>query len=217
MLDEFAANRPVGGLREQLGIDPDAQVVGIFPGSRNSELKYIFSTLLETAQQLLKSKPDVKFLLPVAPSLPKELFQEKLSEYDLPIKLIEENIYEVASACDAILSVSGTVTLQIALVGTPMAIVYKVAPLSYAVGRRLIRIPFAGLPNIVLGKEIVREFIQEAATSEALGKELVQLLDDQAYTAKMRQNLAEVRQQMGTAGCSARVVRMIENLLADGK
>jgi len=214
LLDEFVAAQTQGGLPQPLPPTDSAQLVGIFPGSRKSELRYIFPTLLETARRLHQRKPEVKFLLPVAPSLPREFFQDKLQGTGLPIKLVDENIYQVVANCDAILCVSGTVTLQIALVGTPLAIVYKVAPLSYAIGRRLIKIPYAGLPNIIAGKEIAREFIQGAATPANLTAELLRLLDDRAYAARLRQDLAAVKQAMGGPGCSARVAKMAAEMVA---
>ena len=163
LLDEFVENQPSGDLRDKLGFGKDEQVVGIFPGSRNSEVQNIFSSLVETMKLIHRRKPQVKFLLPIAPSLPREVFESRLAQTGLPIHLLDENIYEVATACDAVLTVSGTVTLQLALVATPMAILYKISPLSYAIGKRLVKISFAGLTNIVAGREIVREFIQDAA------------------------------------------------------
>lgn len=214
LLDEFTDNRPEGTLRDNLGIGREQQVVGIFPGSRNSELKYIFPTLLETAERLVQQKPKMQFLLPVAPSLPRDFFEQEVVRTGLPITIVAENIYEVATACDAILTVSGTVTLQIALVGTPHAILYKIAPLSYEIGRRLIKIEHAGLTNIVAGKGIVREFIQEAANSEALCQEVLRLLDDTDYVAHMRNELETVRRLMGAPGCSMRVVGIIQEMLS---
>jgi len=208
LLDEFSGNRPTGVLRKKLAIPSSQKVVGIFPGSRKSELKYIFETLLKTARLLHQFKPDVKFLLPVAPSLSRNFFEKEIAAAGLPITLVEENIYEVAAACDAVVTVSGTVTLQIALAGTPMVILYKVAPLSYEVGRRLIKIEHAGLANIVAGKGIVREFIQDDATPEALYREILRLLDDAEYVAEMRCELEKVRQLMGESGCSKRVAQM---------
>jgi len=214
LLDEFVAAQSQGALLQRLAATDRPQLVGIFPGSRKSELRYIFPTLLETARRLHQRKPELKFLLPVAPSLPREFFQDKLQGTGLPIALVDENIYQVAATCDAILCVSGTVTLQIALVGTPLAIVYKVAPLSYAIGRRLIKIPYAGLPNIIAGKEIAREFIQGAATPANLTAELLRLLDDRAYAARLRQDLAAVKQAMGGPGCSARVAKTAAEMVA---
>ena len=208
LMDEFVENQPQGLLRRRLGIAGDTQVVGIFPGSRNSELKYILETLVETATQIYRKKPDLKFLVPVAPSLSRDDIEQKFSGKDLPVYIVEDNIYEVATACHAVLTVSGTVTLQLALVGTPMAILYKVAPLSYAIGKRLISIEFAGLTNIVAGRGIVREFIQDDAQPEKMREEILRLLDDQEYISMMHRNLQEVRQLLGEPGCSVRVAEI---------
>ncbi|MEE4252468.1 MAG: lipid-A-disaccharide synthase [Desulfuromusa sp.] len=212
LLDEFVQNQPQGFLRQRLGIAGDTQVVGIFPGSRNSELNYILDTLVETATQLYREKPGLKFLLPVAPSLTRDDIEQRFSGTDLPIYFVEENIYEVGAACDAVLTVSGTVTLQLTLVGTPMAILYKVAPLSYAIGRRLIKIEFAGLTNIVVGRGIVREFIQDDAQPIKMSDEILRLLDDQKYIDVMRHDLQEVRRLLGGPGCSERVAEIIAEM-----
>lgn len=208
LLDEFAANRPQQVLRNQLGIESHSQLVGIFPGSRESELKYILDSLIETCKLVNNVKPDVTFLVPVAPSLSLADLKSRFSGSGLPVIFIEENIYEVAAACDAVLTVSGTVTLQIALAGTPMAIVYKVAPLSYAIGKRLIKIEYAGLTNIVAEKGIVREFIQDDAEPEIMCREVLRLLDDDNYRQHMLDDLAEVKLRLGQPGCSQRVAEM---------
>lgn len=213
LLDEFAANRPTGMLRERLQMSAADRVVGIFPGSRKSELNYIFATLVAAAERIQHAKPGIKFILPVAPSLSREFFVDRLQQTDLPIEIVEENIYEVAAACDAVLSVSGTVTLQISLVETPLAIIYKMAPLSYAVGKRLVKIAYAGLTNIVAGKEVAKEFIQDAATPEALSAEIIRLLDDSEYAAAMRRELSAVKAKLGEPGCSERVARMMTEMI----
>lgn len=212
LLDEFAGARPTGQLRTQLGIAADAQVVGIFPGSRNSELKYIFATLLESARLLQQQKPDLQFLLPVAPSLSRSDIEQRIAGSGLNLHLVDENIYEVAAACDAVLTVSGTVTLQVSLVGTPHAILYKVAPLTYEIGRRLIKIQHAGLTNIVAGKEVAREFIQADANPDALCKEMLRLLDDADYVAQQKNELTRVQQLLGEPGCSKRVAQMVAEM-----
>ena len=215
LLDEFIENQPQGLLRTNLGFEANVQVIGIFPGSRNSELEYILDTLIETAEILHQQRPDAKFLLPVAPSLSRDFLEQKFVDAGLPVLIVEENIYEVAAACNAILTVSGTVTLQIALVGTPMAILYKVAPLSYAIGKRLIKIEYAGLTNIVAGRGIVREFIQDAAEPAAMCHEILRLLEDQEYIEIMHQNLAEVRQLLGEPGCSVKVAAIAAEMCAE--
>lgn len=212
LLDEYAVSRPQGGLRRQLGLTEAAQIVGIFPGSRNSELQYILPSLVETAAMVHRSKPDVQFIVPVAPSLSREAIEARFSGFDLPVHFVEENIYEVAAACDAVLSVSGTVTLQLALSKTPMAIVYKVAPLSYQIGKRLIKVEHVGLTNIVAERSVVREFIQDDAAPAVMRDEILKMLDDQAYRAKMIAALEDVCRRLGEPGCSQRVAHMVAEM-----
>lgn len=214
LLDEYREPAARHDFLKSLGIDPAATVVGIFPGSRNNELRYNFDLLLATAKLIKEQRPDTVFLLPVAPSFSREQLAEKLAGYDLPVAMVEGDIYTTANACAAILAVSGTVTLQIALVGTPLAIVYRAAPLTYAIGRHLVKVPFVGLPNIVLGEGVIREFLQDAATPEALAQELLRILGDLAYAQQIRDGLARVRERLGEPGCSRRVGWMLKSLVA---
>lgn len=212
LLDEFEVKCGRENFLRQVGLDPSAPVVGLFPGSRKNELKYIFSTIMRSAATLLEKYPDVQFLLPVASSFCKRDMESMVAPFHLPVTLVDEDIYSVINACDAIISVSGTVTLQIALVGTPMAIVYKMAPLSYAIGRLLIRVPHIGLANIVAGRGVVREFIQDDATAAAIAQEIETILTQDDYNRTMRDGLLSICQRMGEKGCSARVARMVSEL-----
>jgi lipid-A-disaccharide synthase len=212
LLDEFSQCQPKGDLRHRLGVASDDQVVGIFPGSRNSELQYILESLITTALLIHAEKPETKFIVPIAPSLSRDEISAKFSEHQLSVSFVEGNIYEVAAACDAVLTVSGTVTLQIALTQTPMAIVYRVAPLSYAIGRRLIKIEFAGLTNIVAGRGIVREFIQDDAEPVTMCHEIIRLLDDEKYKSQMCADLKDVCQRLGEPGCSQRVAHIVAEM-----
>lgn len=212
LMDEFAAQQSQETLLPKLGIEESTQVVGIFPGSRRSELKYIFSTLLETAEKIYQQKPEVRFLLPVAPSLEKDYFEQALADSNLPVDIVSENIYQVARACDAILSVSGTVTLQIALAETPMVILYKASPLTYAIGSRLVKVEHFGLANIVAGKRIVKELVQDQADPITLSREILKLLENADYAMDMRHELKRVRELMGEPGCSLKVAEMASEM-----
>ncbi len=212
LLDEVLVTKQRDDCLQALGLDSTQPVVGLFPGSRNSELKYNLSTILEAAERVAEQIPEAQFLLPVAPSFDLENMRLLLENCALPILLVRESVYDVANACDAVLTVSGTVTLQIALVGTPMAILYKTAPLNYAIGKRFINLTHIGLPNIVAGREIVREFIQHQASAELLADEIIKILTDTEYQGTLRQGLAQVRHHMGAAGCSQRVAQMVSEL-----
>jgi lipid-A-disaccharide synthase len=212
LLDEARVSTERGDFLKQQGLDPYRPVVGLFPGSRKSELKYNLPAILAAAEQVSRQVPAAQFLLPVASSFTPDDMGRRLGGSSVPIRLVQASIYNTANACDAIISVSGTVTLQIALVGTPMAIVYKTAPLNYAIGRRVVRLAKIGLPNIVAGREVAREYIQHQATAEHIAEEIVRILTDSVYSDTMRRKVSEVRHHMGEAGCSERVARMASEL-----
>jgi lipid-A-disaccharide synthase len=212
LLDEVLVSETRDAYLQRLGLDPDRPVVGIFPGSRKSELLHNLPTMLEAAELVRRQIPAAQFLLPVAPSLTLDDMRQRLGNHSLPIRLVQHSIYDTANACDAIISVSGTATLQIALVGTPMAIVFKTGPFNYAVGSRVVKLTHIGLPNIVGGRELVREFIQHRATAENIAGEILKILLDARYRDNMRRELAQVRSHMGEAGCSERVARMVSEL-----
>jgi lipid-A-disaccharide synthase len=212
LLDEVHVSRSRVDFLGGYGLDPDRPVVGLFPGSRKNELKYNFDTILRAAELIRRQKTEINFLLPVASSLDPEIFQAILAELTLPITLVQENIYDAANACDAVITVSGTVTLQTALVGTPMAILYKMAPLTYAIGKRLVKVDHIGLANIVAGDGVVREFIQEEATAEAVAAEILRIVDDAEYGRLIRHGLSRIRERMGEGGCSRRVARMASEM-----
>ena len=213
LLDEFHVDRGRAEFLQGLGIDPDRTVVGIFPGSRRSELHYNLEVMLDAAELLYRQRGDVTFMLPVAQTLDRSEFEAKLAGRELPVILVDGNICDAANACNAILAVSGTVTLQIALVGTPMAIVYRMAPLTYAIGKRLVKVPHIGLANIVAGKGVVQEFIQERATAENLAGEILAIVGNAAYAEQIREGLAKVRDRLGEPGCAWRVASMLIELL----
>lgn len=209
LLDETSPPRRRDEFLGQLGLASERQVVGLFPGSRRSELTYNLPTILETAERLRQKIPGIQFLLPVAPAFSLETVGRKLAAHGLPITLTQEPIYDVAKACDAVLAVSGTVTLQVALVGTPMVIMYKTAPFNFIIGRRLVKTEYIGLPNIVVGRKVVPEYVQQQATACNLAGELVRLLEDQEYRQSMNSQLLKVRDEMGLPGCAERVARMV--------
>lgn len=215
LLDEFEAAGNCQDLRLRLQIAEDKKVVGLFPGSRHNELRYMLETLVEAAQLIYAKQPQIHFLVPVANTLSHAEIQSHFP-VDLPVTLIasdDASIYDVASSCDTILTVSGTVTLQIALVGTPMAIFYKVSPLTYAIGKRLIKVDHVGLANIVAEDRIVPEFIQDMATPQNLADEALRVLNDSRYANEMRSALKQVHAKLGEPGCSNRVADMLFELL----
>ncbi|MCK9532922.1 MAG: lipid-A-disaccharide synthase [Gammaproteobacteria bacterium] len=189
----------------QLGLDPARKVLGLFPGSRRSEITRLLPVLLDAAAKLHRDHPDLQFVLPRASTLSEADFAPYFAGRDLPVTQVEGRAYEVMAACDAIVSASGTATLEIALMQVPLVVIYRIAPLSYRIMRRLVRVDHIGLCNIVAGERIAPELIQDAATPDNVAAEAEALLFDEARNRATRERLAVMRQRLGASGDSAGV------------
>lgn len=226
------APRPSGGRREgraALGLDPDRTTVALLPGSRRFEVTTLLPVMLEAAARLAASRaregrPPLHFVLPLASTVPRALVEPIVARSGVPVTLVEGRAEaggpaaasRALAAADAAVTASGTATLETALCGTPMVIVYKVRALTYLVGRLLVRVPAIGLVNLVAGRHVVRELIQGAVTPEAIAAEVTALLDDPAHRAAVEAGLAEVRARLGAPGASARAAALLMRMLGEG-
>jgi lipid-A-disaccharide synthase len=199
----------------RFGLDANKRVVGLLAGSRANEIKRLLPVMLAAAALLHKRFPDCQFILPQADSIPDELLTEYLSDAPVQVTVIKGQPYDVIQCCDAVMTSSGTATLEIALLTVPMVICYKLSPLTYRLGRLLVKTPFIGLPNIVAGRSIVREFIQHEATPENLAIEIARILKDEHYRDKMLRNLQDVKQRLGQGGGSKNMAALALEMLAD--
>jgi lipid-A-disaccharide synthase len=188
-------------------------VIGILPGSRGNEIERMLPVMLAAAHQLQDSFPGAHFLLPQADSIPDSQLEHHLRSARLMITVIKHKPYDVIQCCDVIMTTSGTASLEIALLGVPMVIAYKLSPLTYWLGRWLVKTPYIGLPNIILGKPAVKELIQHEANAENLAEEISKLLKDKPYAEQMRQDLLEVKQQLGEGGGSKNMALLTLEML----
>jgi lipid-A-disaccharide synthase len=184
------------------GLSTAKFVVGILPGSRRNEIERMLPVMLAAAHQLQTKFPGIHFLLPQADSIPDTLLAEHLRSTRLMITTIKHKPYDAIQCCDAIMTTSGTASLEIALLGVPMVIAYKLSPLTYWLGRVLVKIPYIGLPNIVLGKLAVKELIQHEASAENLVAEISKILTNKPYAEQIGEDLHQVKQQLGKGGGS---------------
>jgi len=199
-------------LRE-FDLETTGPVIGLLPGSRANEIKRLLPVVLGAVAILHQHFPDAKFVLNQASSVGDEMLQSYLQQSPVKVRVVKGRNYDVLQCCDAVITVSGTATLEVALSGVPMAILYKVAPISYYLGRWLIKIPFIGLPNILADRRIVREFIQHEATAGNIAGEIGKILQDEAYAERMRQDLGEVKALLGEGGGSAALARVAAQML----
>ncbi|HFC53767.1 MAG TPA: lipid-A-disaccharide synthase [Gammaproteobacteria bacterium] len=216
--------------RRHFGLESGRPVLGLLPGSRRSELRRLMPLLLESAALLQGRFPDLQLLLPLASSLEigdlapwlVPLTEEEPLPYplcraigreSLQIRVVERLGHDAMQSCDAAITASGTATLELALLGVPMVIVYRLSPLTHAVARRMVRIPYVGLANIVAGEKIVPELIQHHARPEAVASASARFLEDPELTHSTREKLAAVREGLGKPGGAENVARLALEVL----
>ena len=213
MLDMVRVEASHDAAAAGFGLNPAQRIVGLFPGSRRSEIERLLPVIVATAARLRERFPDLQFVLPLASTLTDQDVLPPLQAAGIEVMIVRQGIHDLIRACDAVISVSGTVTLEIALVGTPMVIIYRLSPLTYQVAKRLVKVEHIGLCNIVAGQTVVRELIQDDANPEQIADEIEKILTDSAYSCRIRERLATVRARLGGGGASANVARLILTLL----
>jgi lipid-A-disaccharide synthase len=199
--------------RVHFGLDEKKPVAGLLPGSRANEINRMLPVMLAAAEKLQAGLPGIQFILPQADSISDELLEGHLRQSPVKITVIKNQPYDVIQCCDVVMTTSGTATLEIALLTVPMVITYKLASLTYWLGRWLVKTPFIGLPNIILGKGIVKELIQHEATADNLATEVKRILTDKTYADEMRANLIQVKQQLGQGGGSKNMAELALEML----
>ena len=191
------------------GLDPARPVLALLPGSRPNEVRRILPTLVEAAPLIARAVPGVQFLVARAPSLDPGLFAPLARRSGEAAFVIDESADAVLASADAVVTASGTATVQAALHDRPMVIVYRVSPLTYAVGRRMVRVRHFGMVNLIADRQVVPELIQEAFTPDRVAREAASLLTDRARVAAMRRDLADVRTRLGGPGASHRAAAAV--------
>ena len=176
--------------KEQLRLSPNKVIIALLPGSRESELRYMADTFVLTAQRIAEKIPNVQFLCPLGTRQTRDLFEAAIHRHqaqELPITMMFGHSHAALAAADLALVASGTATLETALFKTPMVITYKMSGFTWQMMRRMLYLPYVGLPNILAGEFIVDEFMQDAATPEALSQAMLQLFGD---TTRQKQQIA---------------------------
>ncbi len=194
-------------------LDPARPIVSFLPGSRMKELQRILPPMIAAIEQLRVARPDVQAVVVVAPSRTVEETRAILSEHDgADITLVQHQTREALAASDAAAIASGTATLEAALLETPMVVVYKESPINWHTLGRLITVEHYGLVNLVAGKEIATELMQDQFTAENLSDRLLELLQPETNKA-MRESLRDVAHRLGEPGASLRAAEAIVRII----
>lgn len=204
-----------GGFKQEYDFSEEMPLVALLPGSRPAEIKRILPQLLAAAWQLKKQIPSVEFMLSLSSPSFKESVQMQVEKLPFPITILEGDTYRLLTAADAAVIAVGTATLEAALLGVPMVLIYRIGFLTGILARALIKTPYVGLPNILLGEEVAVELLQEQACGERIAQEVIKLLLED--NTLRRQKLLSLKELLGSGGAVRRGAREIINLIEGGE
>jgi lipid-A-disaccharide synthase len=208
LLDVSSDVEPRATFLGRLGLDPAKPVVALLPGSRINEVSAILPGLVDASRIIHERLPGAQFVLARAPHLSDELFA-KLSARAPSIAMIDDATDNVLAAADVALMASGTVTVQAALRECPMVVVYRLSPLTYRLGRPFVRVDTFAMANLVAGRQVVPELVQDEFTPDAVARRALPLLEDRGTAEAMRADLRAVRAKLGTPGASRRAAEAV--------
>ncbi len=217
LVDEVIISEPPTSIKASLGLKPNDIIVGLMPGSREKEIVRHLPTMLDTARLLSHNHPQRKFLILKADTVDAKLLNSIIDASGVPAIIYSGPTYNGIGMMDAAIVASGTATLETALLLKPMIIMYKTSPLTYFLAKKVVRIPYIGLVNVVAGKNIVEEFIQDEANAPAMAKAVENILSNPNDYAAMTNTLAQTRTKLGLPGASKRAAKVILEAISISK
>ncbi len=209
LLDVIPPGRPAADMRRELGLRTGDPVVALLPGSRRNEVQAILPDLVTAAALIRARLPAAQFVLARAPHVGSELLEPLARLTGQPPLIADGKTDDVLAAADVALVASGTATVQAALHECPMVVVYRLAPLTYRLGRPFVRVDTFAMANLVAGRTVVPELIQDGFTPERVAAAALEVLTDAAAAARMRADLSEVRARLGQPGASRRAAAAV--------
>jgi len=216
LLDLIEVKNGEGSLCRQYSKDGSRNLIGLLPGSRSSEISKLLPVMLDTAAILVDMIPNIHFLVPLAPTISRGLVNPYLNGRNLPLTVVTDGTHEVIRACEMIVAASGTVTLEAAILGTPLVVVYKVNPLTYWFGKRLVKVNHVALVNIIAGETVAPELIQHEVTPELIARESMKIFNNDERKMWIKGRLKDVRQELGTPGASEKAAAIALELMGRG-
>jgi len=195
--------------------EPDRLVIGLLPGSRDKEITRHLPLMMDASRILSERFNDIQFIVSHAPSVKRNHIEAIIQDYpgNADFNVIDDPVGNIFRQCKLVVAASGTVTLEAAISGTPLVIVYKVSPISYWLGKILIRVKHIGLANLIAGREVVPELLQKAASSKNIADTVSKMLSDEAGLTRLKNDLYGIKAALGSPGASDRVADIALSML----
>jgi len=199
--------------RTKFGLKEGKTTVALLPGSRFSEVNNLLPEMLKAGEILAQHIQDIQFLLPLADTIEEKIITDIISRYALKVNIISGYTYDAISCSDLAIVASGTATLETALLGVPMVIIYKISSLTYFIGKFIVHVRNIGLANIIAGKTIVPELIQEDASGNRIAAEALDILTDAERKQEMIKELTAIRNKLGNPGAARKTAQLAYDVL----
>jgi len=218
LLDQVHTTLAPSAFRARNNIRPEAKVIGIMPGSRKQEIVRLLPLFMQTARMLNGAVKNCVFLLPLASTLTEtDLEEHGIRAEGLDVRIIKDKRYEAMASCDAAMAASGTLTMELAILKVPMVVCYRVSPLTHMLAKPFIKVRFASLVNLVAGREVVPELLQQRVTPDSIYREILPLLVNVEEREAMKAEFVNVCRQLGKPGASKRAADIAMQMLSERK
>lgn len=210
LVDSVRASVGREHLLSELGLDPQVPFFALLPGSREQEIRTLLEPMLRAAALIADQVPQAHFGVAQAHTVSDRLVERLVrTTKGAPVTVVADRTYDVLAAADAAIVASGTATLEAALLGTPMVMVYKLAPSTYHIAKLLVKTPYVALPNVVAGRAVVKELLQHEVQPQLMAAEILSLWHNQERREQMRADFVEVRHRLGPPGAVARAAQVV--------
>jgi lipid-A-disaccharide synthase len=206
MVDTVKTSMEENAARKFFAVPQDKKIILLLPGSRVQEIQKLLPVMLKAAERLHEEDESYVFYLPAASTIPEKMLEKIISAANLEVVITHEKTYDLMAIADTAIATSGTVILEAALLGLPSVVLYKMARLTYYIGRVLVRLPNFSLPNIIAGERVLPELLQNEVTADNIVRELKKIA---ANAPQVRAKLAAVRERLGQSGAAERAARLI--------
>ena len=213
LLDSVHPQRSRTDTFNKLSLTPGVCTIGLLPGSRMSEIQRHLPPLVKALPKIAGRLNSVQFILPVAPGLDRAKIESMIGPHENTVRVVDDNIYDVMQSADLLLVASGTATVEAAIMGVPMIVLYRISPLTYLLGKLLIKVENIGMVNIIAGKTVAPELIQKDLNPEKITRTVLDIVHDPVRLKEMKKELFAVKEKLGDPGASLRAARIINDII----